>query len=413
MAEDSRSDCVNWHQLFPLAILLCALRLAASVRALLLASVALLLTSLGWWIAGWIFQVPEDSEWNLANSTAATFWPWHQPPLFYMSTNIDTWNGDGPGWAQILLLPWQLLSQPFRLAFNANLGLTAFVYLLVCGVWTTAVWAFFGGAITRGAAVALAREEALGWGQVLSYARGKWLSILTAPLVALLGIALLAIPLAILGLIVRAPGIGLLFAGLVWPLALLVAVGMTVLALGLLFGWPLMWATICAEGTDAFDAVSRSYAYIYHRPLHYLFYIAQAMLVGLAGWLLVNLFATTLLTMASWGVSWGMGKDAGDAVVNVFMAPAEGLSGPAFVGAGLVRFWTRVVWTIAGAFSYSFLFTAAMAIYFVLRQQVDATEWDEVYMTEQGESFGLPPLEPDSLGVPGVKDDLPSGESPG
>jgi hypothetical protein len=68
-----------------------------------------------------------------------------------------------------------------------------------------------------------------------------------------------------------------------------------------------------------------------------------------------------------------------------------------------------VVWTIAGAFSYSYLFTAATAIYFVLRQQVDATERDEIYLTGEGDSFGLPPLEADALGVPGVKD-VPPGD---
>jgi hypothetical protein len=409
MADDSRSDCVTWSSLFPLAILLRAMRLAVSVRALLLASLALLLTFLGWSIAGWIFRMPAEDEWNLANPTATTFWPWQHPPLLLMSTEIENWSTSAPGWNQTLLLPWQHLSRPFRRAFDANLGLTACVYLLVCGAWATAVWAFFGGAIARGAAVALARDEALGWGQVLSYARAKWLSIVAAPFVPLLGIAMLAIPLAIFGLIMQVPGIGMLFAGLVWPLALLVAVGMTVLALGLLFGWPLMWATISAEGSDAFDAVSRSYAYVYHRPLHYLFYVAQAALLGLAGWALVNLFATTVLTMASWGVSWGTGKDAGDTVMHAFMAPAEDLSGTESAGAALVRFWTRVVWTIAGAFSYSYLFTAATAIYFVLRQQVDATERDEIYLTGEGDSFGLPPLEADALGVPGVKD-VPPGD---
>ena len=44
------------------------------------------------------------------------------------------------------------------------------------------------------------------------------------------------------------------------------------LAVGLAAGWPLMWPTISSEGTDAFDALSRSYAYVYQRPLAYLLY---------------------------------------------------------------------------------------------------------------------------------------------
>ena len=44
------------------------------------------------------------------------------------------------------------------------------------------------------------------------------------------------------------------------------------------------------------------------------------------------------------------------------------------------------------------------AIYFLLRQQVDATETDEVYIEDEEERFGLPPLEVDSAGVPQAAD---------
>ena len=82
--------------------------------------------------------------------------------------------------------------------------------------------------------------------------------------------------------------LGLLLGGLLWPLALVAGLLMTLLLLGLLFGWPLMWATISAEGTDSFDALSRSYAYVFQRPLHYLFYIMVAAVIGWLGWLLVR-----------------------------------------------------------------------------------------------------------------------------
>ena len=59
---------------------------------------------------------------------------------------------------------------------------------------------------------------------------------------------------------------------------------MALLLLGLAFGWPLMWATISTEGTDSFDALSRSYAYVFQRPLRYLFYVVvRAYSAGWAG----------------------------------------------------------------------------------------------------------------------------------
>ena len=102
---------------------------------------------------------------------------------------------------------------------------------------------------------------------------------------------------------------GLLLGGLLWPLVLVAGLLMTLLLLGLLFGWPLMWATISAEGTDSFDALSRSYAYVFQRPLHYLFYVVVAGFVGWLGWLLVANFAAGVIWMSDWAAGWGAGGD--------------------------------------------------------------------------------------------------------
>ena len=76
-----------------------------------------------------------------------------------------------------------------------------------------------------------------------------------------------------------------MIAGALWFLPLLAGLFMAVLLVGLFFGFPLMWATISAEGTDAFDALSRSYAYTYQRPLLYALYsIAAGARACWAGW---------------------------------------------------------------------------------------------------------------------------------
>ena len=85
---------------------------------------------------------------------------------------------------------------------------------------------------------------------------------------------------------------------------------MALLLLGLIFGWPLMWATISTEGTDSFDALSRTYAYVFQRPLRYLFYAVVAALLGWLGWLLVENFAAAVVWLALWAASWGSGAGA-------------------------------------------------------------------------------------------------------
>jgi hypothetical protein len=192
--------------------------------------------------------------------------------------------------------------------------------------------------------------------------------------------------------------IGLLLGGLIWPLALVAGLLMTLLLAGLLFGWPLMWATISAEGTDSFDALSRSYAYVFQRPLHYLFYIAVAGLIGWLGWLLVENFAAGVIWMAYWGAGWGIGSDQ----LAAIRGGSTELSGIAHAGAVLVRFWAGCVKLLAVGYLFGYFWSAAAAVYFLLRRDVDATEMDEVFLDadRSEESVGLPKVTTDQAGAP-------------
>ena len=61
---------------------------------------------------------------------------------------------------------------------------------------------------------------------------------------------------------------------------------------------------ISAEGSDSFDALSRSYAYTFQRPLHYLFYALVAAAIGWLGWLLVRSVAAGVIWMSYWAAGW-------------------------------------------------------------------------------------------------------------
>jgi hypothetical protein len=180
--------------------------------------------------------------------------------------------------------------------------------------------------------------------------------------------------------------------------------------IGLFFGFPLMWATISAEGTDAFDALSRSYAYTYQRPLLYVLYWIVAGVLGLLGWVVVTLFILVIDDVGNWSVSWLSGRridiDSVSGLRNLIVGAGTPLDSDvsgstAELGLRLIRFWIDLAVTVATAFVFSYFWTATTAIYFLLRRQVDATEMDEVYMPDEGE-HGLPPLEADGQGVAGV-----------
>src|SRR5204863_3866138 len=101
-----------------------------------------------------------------------------------------------------------------------------------------------------------------------------------------LAIVLLAIPIALVGLLLRVSiGFGAAVAGIGWLFVAIAGIGAMWLFGGLIFGWPLMWPAISAERDgDPFDAFSRSYSYVYGKPLHYFFYVVVAAALGALSW---------------------------------------------------------------------------------------------------------------------------------
>ncbi len=183
---------------------------------------------------------------------------------------------------------------------------------------------------------------------------------------------------------------------------LVVGLVIVIFLIGLLFGWPLMWPTISAEGRDSFDALSRSYSYVYQRPLHYLWYALVASVLGVLGAIVVRYFVAAVLYLTAWAVSWG----AGNAVLGDMTEAAP-------LAASILAFWTGAVQVVAVGFIYTFFLCAMTVIYFLLRYDVDGTEMDEVFVEEQTDQFGLPPISTDAAGVATIADAAPEDEMAG
>src|SRR5205085_5918323 len=128
---------------------------------------------------------------------------------------------------------------------------------------------------------------------------------------------------AILCLLLKIP-VGVLIVGIIWPVVLVCGLFIAILLVGLLFGWPLMSPTVSAEGTDSFDALSRSYSYTYQRPVHYLFYAAVAGVLGMLAWVVVVIFAKGVITYSYWAASWGSGGGRMKEIVDAVGNPEQG-----------------------------------------------------------------------------------------
>ncbi|MCH7729462.1 MAG: hypothetical protein IH991_23745 [Planctomycetes bacterium] len=413
LAQSSSRDCCSW------SLISRSFRISIAFPILLLASLGAVLTPLGWWLSAEIFvsdkmladadddfrasvarnkRLPSEMK---ANDNQPKPEPKGETPIESITTAVVTNVNSIPG------LIYYRFVEPFRELFNIEKGLSRFVYFLFGGLWTVLVWALFGGAITRIAIMQLGCDERISMRDGLKHAMRKISSYFMSPLLPIIGVVFCAVPIVILGLIMKAD-FGVIIGSVFWVLALLSGFVMALLLLGLLFGWPLMWATLSAEGTDSFDALSRSYAYTFQRPLKYLFYVVMAALLGALTFWLVFYFSETLIHLTYWGAHWGTGSERMGEIKNAVDGKADGVL---HFGASIINILEHIIRTLAAAFSYSFFWCAMCAIYLLLRRDVDQTEFDEIFVDDEEERFGLPQVKPDAAGVPSVVD-KPAEEKP-
>jgi hypothetical protein len=370
------------------------------VRVLALAVAGVLITEAGWWAVDKLLL--EDP------GLAAPLERLSDPPILTppaadfdiradesFALQLETFSGP-------LVRGWRWATQPFFLMFRTD-SWRAWFGLLLDGLWAIAVWALVGGAVARIAGLYLTQGETIGPIAALRSAMRRWPSTAAAPMLALLALFIAALPLMFAGLLARLDIFALLIAAL-WFLILFGGVAIAVLAIGLALGWPLMWSTIAVERTDAFDAISRGYAYVFQRPLHALLYVLLAGLLGLLAQAAVTLLVDSAIEGAEWAFSAGAGEDASDSLINRAIDPDDGaFKSPEETAARMVRFWTRGLAMFAAAFPLAYLWPAAVGIYLLLRKQIDSADIGEIKFDAGDPQRGLPTLTNDpATGVPQV-----------
>ena len=91
----------------------------------------------------------------------------------------------------VLLEPLVKFARPVLYLLKPDAGFLNKLYFLLVIIATMATWSLFGGAITRMAAVQVARKEKIGLGEALRFARSQWKSYLLAGLFPLVVVAFL------------------------------------------------------------------------------------------------------------------------------------------------------------------------------------------------------------------------------
>jgi hypothetical protein len=337
----------------------------------------------------------------------------------------------------VLLEPLVKFFRPILYMFDPAGGPWNRIYLFLVILWSLATWALFGGAITRIASVQIARaNERVSMADALRFTWVRYKSYLFAPLLPLVFLLIIVAVLFLFGLAEAWTfALGDVLGGLLWPLALLAGLVMAVVLVGLV-GWPLMYTTISAEGSDSFDAISRSYSYVYQAPWHYLWYAAVALVYGAVLIFFVGFMGSLVVYMTKWSVTlppttksrepsylfqWAptsfgwrdlllsksensqvrdVVNERGEVVRQRVFKPTDPENEPNLhnnIGAFFVTIWLYLLFLLVLGFSYSYFWTASTMIYLLMRKKVDETELDEIHLEEEPEQpFPSPVVSPPS-----------------
>lgn len=222
---------------------------------------------------------------------------------------------------------------------------------LVEAVVSFALWTLAGVAIARCTAIQFCRDENPSLPGAVHWSAGRAVASLTAVLTPLGGaVALLAIA-SILALPAGIPALGTVWVQLSAPVQIVlgVAAGFILLLLPVL--WPLMVAAVAVDGSDAFDAFSRSFSLVTSKLWSTLGLVVLAGVSAVVLTLGFRLLLDAGVAAAVWAGSW-----------TTTEATTASL-------AGVLGWWQDVIYRgLCG----SLFWTHATIVYLFLREQVDA-----------------------------------------
>lgn len=298
-------------------------------------------------------------------------------PIQYRPANTETWGG----WLRMV---------GYRLMYLLS--------LMAFAVFSLMVMAFAGASIARLSALEMAGYERPPLMEVFRFAwRRLWVFVKT-PLAPFLILLVIGLALTAGGFLGAIPYVGEILLGMFFIGFLVIAVVLMLLLLGIIGGFNLLYPTVAVEGADAFDAMSRSFAYVYARPWRLLFYSVTALIYGVVTFLFIS-FAVYLIlilthTFVGWGTSvFGFNYGAFSGLPKLdtlwpeprfmrLVSPINwyAMSWSEFFGALFLHFWVFFLITGIGAYVISYYFSIHSIIYLLLRRSVDGQDIREVYL---------------------------------
>ena len=269
-----------------------------------------------------------------------------------------------------------------------------FIYCIIYFAIILAVISVAGGAVCRITALQFAKGEKPGLTEALRFSTKRFVSFFTAPLAPVCIIIFIGIFILLLGLTGNIPYAGELLVGISMPFVLIAGALITVILIGAFAGFNLLFPAVAYDGSDCFDAISRSFSYVYAKPWRMLLYTAVAAIYGSICYVFVRFFVFLMLIVTRWFLEiaiWTQNSGREFDKLSVIWPRPEFmklLGSPVSAtriwsettGAFLVHIFLLIVVGLLVSFIISFFFSANTIIYALMRYKVDNTAIDDIYM---------------------------------
>lgn len=312
----------------------------------------------------------------------------------------------------VIVLPrWMLMVHPF--------------FTIVYGMILLALWAIFGGALTRMSAVQATSNHTPNVVESVRFSVRRFGAFVMAPLMPVLIALVLALVLFVAGFLAfgipYANQVLGLVGGLLFAVAILLGLGIALVKVAMALSFGLYYPAIAIEDSDAFDANSRAVGYVCYRIWHLLFYNLAALVYMAATYIFVGgvIFLALLGTqffvakgadLLNSGTPFGEMMPAPEIGQLTYQPSRTSLSATEGVTTVLMMVWVYLFVGLSAAYAMSYFFTANTWIYMLLRRSADGTDYSEMYVepiTPTRKSDEKPPSQTPDKVEPGEAEAIP------
>ncbi|MCF7954878.1 MAG: hypothetical protein K9M75_03650 [Phycisphaerae bacterium] len=265
------------------------------------------------------------------------------------------------------------------------------IYSVIFLTFVIVVMSFSGGAICRLAALEFARGEKPGLTEAMKFSWQKLGGFITAPAIPITIMVVAGAFIVILGLAGNIPVAGKFIMALGIPVGLVIGLIISLFLVGTIIGFNIMTPAIAYEGSNGFDAISRSFAYVFAHPWAVTFYGILASIYGAVSYLFVRSFAFLLLLITYTLVNIGLNNDGNGAMLEKIWAKPEffnllrenpdlSLTKMELATSLIINTSILTVVALLIAFVFSFYYCSWTIIYALMREKVDKTPSDQIYI---------------------------------